>query len=133
MSRDEGEGCHNGLGAKLRIVIASSILLYREGLVASRHAGRQAQCGRPDGYQFCTELARLLSPDALGARRLDGGRARAGSADEKRGSDPCAGRIGISGSPAEVIGCAESGLAGFIDQESSIDALVTVITDAVRW
>jgi len=40
--------------------------------------------------------------------------------------------FGISGSASEVIDCAESGLAGFIDQDRSIDDLVRTVAEAVR-
>jgi DNA-binding NarL/FixJ family response regulator len=40
--------------------------------------------------------------------------------------------FGISESPADVIRCAEAGIAGFIDQNGSVDSLVAVVCDALR-
>jgi DNA-binding NarL/FixJ family response regulator len=132
MSRDGGDSHIQETGAKLRIVIASSILLYREGLAASVTSdGRLEVVGQTD-LNSAAELSRKLLPDALvldasTAEGLALARQMKGEAQNL----PLVG-FGISGSPADVIGCAESGLAGFIDQESSIDALVKVVSDAVR-
>jgi DNA-binding NarL/FixJ family response regulator len=40
--------------------------------------------------------------------------------------------FGISESATDVIGCAEAGLAGFIDQTGSVDNLVAAVGDALR-
>src|SRR5690348_8215129 len=132
MDRDGGNRDSRPLGGKLRIVIASSILLYREGLAASvtRH-GRLDVIGQAH-LGSAPEVAAALQPDALvldasGGEGLELARHMKASAPGL----PLVG-FGISGSAADVIGCAESGLAGFIDCESSIDDLVTAVVDAVR-
>lgn len=132
MSRDGGERGSRDLSAPLRIVIASSILLYREGLAASvTRDGRLAVVGQAD-LNSAPDLAFQLGPDALvlDASTADG-LALARQMKIVAPDLPLVG-FGICGSATDVIGCAEAGLAGFIDQEGSINALVKVVIDAVR-
>ena len=128
----ESDSWNQDSGASLRIIIASSILLYREGLAASVvRDGRLAVIGQTD-LNSAPELTYRLSPDALVIDASSGeGLALARHMKAAAPGLPLVG-FGITGSSTDVIGCAEAGLAGFIDQESSIDALVKVVADAVR-
>jgi DNA-binding NarL/FixJ family response regulator len=132
MSPDGGKGCSQDASAKLRIVIASNILLYREGLAASvTRDGRLTVVGQSDLHS-APDLACALQPDALvlDASKEDG-LALARQMKSVAPGLPLVG-FGVSGSATDVIGCAEAGLAGFIDQEGSINALVNVVAGAVR-
>jgi two-component system nitrate/nitrite response regulator NarL len=129
---NEQEDSGQALCAELRIVVASSILLYRDGLAASiTRDGRLIVVAQTD-LDGAAEVAARMHPDAL---VLDAstacGRGIARYMKIAMPTLPVVG-FGISGSPSEVIDCAESGLAGFIDQEKSIDDLVKTVGEAVR-
>lgn len=115
----------NAIDGRLpKVMVVSSVLLYREGLAASLsadgrlqvmaitdpiHAASEAQTCAPDAVLFdatgteALEMARRL-------KRLDGSIVLVG--------------FGISNSVEHAVACAEAGLAGFIDENGSIDALV---------
>jgi len=120
------------VGTGLSVVIASNILLYRDGLAASiKGDGRLTVLAQTD-LDGAGKAALRLNPDAL---VLDAstanGRGLARHMKNVMPSLPLVG-FGISGSASEVIDCAESGLAGFIDQDRSIDDLVRTVAEAVR-
>lgn len=115
-----------------RIIVASGILLYREGLAASlARDGRLEVVAVTDLGETLAAAARL-EPDAV---VLDASTAP-GLALAKRlkGADPNLPLVGfgISETAADVIGCAEAGLVGFINHNGSIDELVKVVSDALR-
>lgn len=121
-----------GKGRIPRVAIASSVLLYREGLAASL-----AKDGRVDVVAVTDPFSALAavmnerpdvvlidasSKDGLGlARRL-----------KNAAADVLIVGFGISECAGDVIASAEAGLVGFIDHNGSIDALVKVVTDAMR-
>lgn len=115
-----------------RIIVASGILLYREGLAASlARDGRLEVVAITDLSEAASAAAQLI-PDAvvLDASTSDG-LELARNLKSADSALPLIG-FGISDSPADVIGCAEAGLVGFIDQNGSIDALVKAVANALR-
>jgi DNA-binding NarL/FixJ family response regulator len=115
-----------------RIVIASSILLYREGLAASLAREKRlevlAAVDLGDALATVTDLRpEAVVLDASGAAGL----AIARAITSAYGTISVIG-FGISESAADIIGCAEAGMSGFIDQEGSVDDLVAAVGDALR-
>jgi len=114
------------------VMIVSSVLLYREGLAASLAAdGRLAVVSSIDPEQ-ATAQATALRPDAV-VFDASGEEALAMARRLKRLDE----RIvlvgfGISNSARDVVACAEAGLAGFIDENGSIDSLVQAIVGALH-
>jgi DNA-binding NarL/FixJ family response regulator len=117
---------------KLRIIVASNIRLYREGLAASVNFDGRLEVVAQTHLAEAPAAAARLDADAivLDASTADG-RELARRARTSNPDLPLVG-FGISDSAADVIACAESGLVGFIGQEGSVDALVTAVTDASR-
>jgi DNA-binding NarL/FixJ family response regulator len=115
-----------------RIVVAGGILLYREGLAASlARDGRLDVVAVVDLTDAVATASRLL-PDAIVLdASTEEGLSLARRLKCTNPELPVVG-FGIAERPADVIGCAEAGLAGFIDQNGSVDALVAVIFDALR-
>jgi DNA-binding NarL/FixJ family response regulator len=113
-------------------MIVSSVLLYREGLAASLAAdGRLAVVSSIDPEQ-ATAQATALRPDAV-VFDASGEEALAMARRLKRLDE----RIvlvgfGNSNSARDVVACAEAGLAGFIDENGSIDSLVQAIVGALH-
>jgi two-component system nitrate/nitrite response regulator NarL len=115
-----------------RVIIASDVLLHREGLAASL-----ARDGRLD------VVAAVGTPDALAAAARFAPCAVLVDASVEAGltvarllhaSYPSLRLIGfgISGSGAGVIACAEAGLAAFVDRDGTIDGLVGAVLSALR-
>ena len=115
-----------------RVMIVSPVLLYRQGLAASLTAdGRldvvsvidpaqataEALAKSPDAVVFDASIEQALTM-ARRLKRLDESIVLVG--------------FGISDSAQHVVACAEAGLAGFIDENGSIDSLVQTIVDALH-
>jgi len=132
---DSVVGLHQSSASDLpvpKVMVVSSVLLYREGLAASLSAdGRMEVVGVTDPAHAalealaCTPEAVLLDATGEGAlamarqlKRLDGEIVLVG--------------FGISDSAAAAVACAEAGLAGFIDENGSIDALVNATISALH-
>jgi len=119
-------------GGAPRIVVASNILLYREGLSASLVRDTRLKVLAAVDLGETVEMVARLRPEAV---VLDAA-APAGRevARELKCAEPGLPVIGfgISESASDVIGCAEAGLAGFIDQDGSVDDLVATVTGALR-
>ena len=123
-------GSPGGVGP--RIVVASSILLYREGLAASLARDRRLRVLAAVDLGEIVAVAAQLGPDAV---VLDASTAAGlGVARDLKSVQPTLPIIGfgISESASDVISCAEAGLAGFIDHEGSVDDLVGAVADALR-
>jgi two-component system nitrate/nitrite response regulator NarL len=132
VNRGEQLGITKDSGRCPRVVVASSIRLYREGLAASLARDGGLRVIAVVSLDEVTAAAKRLLPDAivLDASTADG----LSMARQLKCANldlPVVG-FGISESPGDVIGCAEAGLAGFIDQNGSVDSLVTVVCDALR-
>jgi len=117
---------------KPSVTIVSDVLLYREGLAASlQRDGRLAVADlvsshdalpaissrRPDamlldgGMKDCLRLARMIRAHFPGLRIVG---------------------FGICGGIDRMVDCAESGLAAFVDSDSSVGELVVAILGALK-
>lgn len=119
-------------GRSPHIIISSSIRLYREGLAASLKRDGRLHVVAVVSLDEAEETVLRLAPDALvlDASTSDG----LALARQIKCADqtlPVVG-FGISESSTDVIRCAEAGIAGFIDQNGSVDSLVAVVCDALR-
>ena len=131
-SEKRGKEVAGEKAAKLRIIVASNIRLYREGLAASVAVDGRVEVAALTDLEEALKAAVRLEVDAvvLDASTADG-RALARRAKASNPELPMVG-FGISDSAADVIACAESGLVGFIGQDGSVEALVTAVTEAAR-
>ncbi|HUE78375.1 MAG TPA: response regulator transcription factor [Sphingomicrobium sp.] len=135
MSVDGREFCDAALvqnGNSPRIVVASGILLYREGLAASLARDSRLEVVAVTDLSETLAAVTFTRPDAV---VLDAATAEGlALARRLKNADPTLPLVGfgISESAADVIGCAEAGVIGFVDQNGSIDALVRVVSDALR-
>jgi len=119
-------------GRPPRVIIASDVLLYREGLAASLvRDGRLDVAAAASGAEAFAAAVRL----APGAVLVDATTER-GLALARRFHAACPSirliGFGISGGGADVIACAEAGLAAFVDRDGTIDALVAAVLGALR-
>ena len=115
-----------------RIIVASSILLYREGLAASLVRDGRLKVLAAVDLSETVDAAERLRPDAVVVdASTAAGLCIARTMKCEAPALPVLG-FGISESAADVISCAEAGLAGFIDQDGSVDNLVTMVGDALR-
>ena len=122
----------NGAGPAARVIIASDVLLYREGLAASlARDGRLEVVAAVRGGEALAAAQRLgpaamlvdaSAEDGLGVARL------------LHAACPQVRLVGfgISGGGAGVIACAEAGLVAFVDRDGTIDALVAAVVGALR-
>lgn len=115
-----------------KVMVVSSVLLYRDGLTASlsadgrihvvattdpSHAALEARACTPDAVLFDATTDEALAM-ARQLKRLDDDIALVG--------------FGIASSAAAAVACAEAGLAAFIDENGSIDALVDATVSALQ-
>ena len=122
----------DGHGVAARVIIASDVLLYREGLAASvSRDGRLEVAAAVSGAEALAAVERLepvaVLVDASAGEGLDVAR----SLHAARPAVRLVG-FGISGGGSGVIACAEAGLAAFVDRDGTIDALVEAVVGALR-
>lgn len=126
---DRGNG---GARPATRVIIASDVLLYREGLAASLARDGRLEVAAAVGSHEAVEATLRLAPAAvlIDASAEDG----LGVARRLRAACPSVRLVGfgISGGGAGVIACAEAGLATFVDRHGTIDALVAAVVGALR-
>jgi DNA-binding NarL/FixJ family response regulator len=115
-----------------RVMVVSSVLLYREGLAASIAAdGRLNVIAMTDPVHAYSE-ASICSPQAMLVDvTTQESLAMARNFKCQVNDIPVVG-FGISNSPASALACAEAGLAGFVDENGSIDVLVETTLRALR-
>ncbi|MFL6728636.1 MAG: LuxR C-terminal-related transcriptional regulator [Sphingomicrobium sp.] len=115
-----------------RVMIVSSVLLYREGLAASLAADGRLNVVAVTDPARATIEAPNCRPDAV-VFDASGDEALAMARRLKHIHEHLIlVGFGISNAPAHVVACAEAGLAGFIDENGSIDALVKTIVGALH-
>lgn len=115
-----------------RVMVISPVLLYREGLTASLAADGRIEVVAATGPASAHAQALACNPDAI---LFDAtGDDALGMARRLKRSVPRIVLIGfgISDTAGVAVACAEAGLAGFIDEEGSIDALVATTLGALR-
>ena len=115
-----------------RVVIASDVLLYREGLDASiRRDGRLQVIDVVHSHDLPDVIVQkhpeVVLLDAAMAHGLTLARTI-----RLRAPDIRIVGFGISGSTEQLIACAESGLTAFVDSEGSIDELVEAVRGALK-
>lgn len=115
-----------------KVVIVSPVLLCREGLAASlSRDSRMKVVATADPARAqaeadaCAADAVLLDATSEGSLMV---------AKQLKRTDPSMVVVGfgISETAAAAVACAEAGLAGFIDEDGSIDALVQTTLSALR-
>lgn len=119
-------------GGTPRVVVASDVRLYREGLAASlARDGRVAVLAAVAGDRALASVAEL-APDAVlvDASGADG----LGLARALRAEFPGVRLVGfgIAGGASGAIACAEAGLAAFVDRDGTIETLVEAVGCALR-
>ena len=115
-----------------RVMIVSSVLLYREGLAASLTADGRLNVIAITDPARATATAAACQPNAV-VFDASGDEALAMARQLKRLDDHIVlVGFGISNSTAQVVACAEAGLAGFIDENGSIESLVQTIVGALH-
>lgn len=123
----------NGSAASIpNVMIVSPVLLYREGLSASLTTdGRIRVVAITDPAHALAE-ADICTPDVtLFDASGDGALAMAKQLKRARPGIILVG-FGISNTADAAVACAEAGLAGFIDENASIDLLVDTTLNALR-
>ena len=115
-----------------KVMVVSPVLLYREGLAASLSADRRVEVVAATDPASAQAEALALAPDAV-LFDATGEEALALARQLKRADrNIVLIGFGISETAAAAVACAEAGLAGFIDEEGSIDALVNTTLSALR-
>lgn len=129
---EPSRGSEAAQGAAARVIIASDVLLYREGLAASlARDGRLEVAAAIGGAEVLGAVARLEPAAVLVDASAEEGLALARALHEACPSVRLVG-FGISGGGAGVIACAEAGLTAFVDRDGTIDALVEAVVGALR-
>ena len=117
---------------RIRVLVVSDVLLYREGLTASLKG--EAGLEVIDAISGSGAVARVqvLAPDImlLDASLRDG----LALAREVRCLTPGVRVVGFGVTLAErgILACAEAGLAGFVGTDGTVEELVTAIERAMR-
>jgi len=115
-----------------RVVIASDVLLYREGLAASlARDGRLDVAAAVSGADALAAAAQFAPGAVLVDASAEEGLAVARALHASFPSVRLIG-FGISGGGAGVIACAEAGLAAFVDRDGTVDGLVAAVLGALR-
>jgi DNA-binding NarL/FixJ family response regulator len=113
-------------------MVVSPVLLYREGLAASIAAdGRLHAIAITDPANALSEV-RIRGPQALLVDVTTHESLAMARHFKSQVKDVVVVGFGISNSPAAALACAEAGLAGFVDENGSIDALVETTLSALR-
>jgi two-component system nitrate/nitrite response regulator NarL len=121
-----------GAGAVPRVLVASDVLLYREGLAASlRRDGRLEVAAATSCSESFTAALRLLPCALLVDASTGPGLALARRCHAARPTIRLIG-FGISEDGGDVIACAEAGLVAFVDRNGTIDVLIAAVLGALR-
>jgi two-component system, NarL family, nitrate/nitrite response regulator NarL len=115
-----------------KVMVVSPVLLYREGLAASLSGDGRVEVIATTDPAAATAEALATTPDAV-LFDATGEEALAMARQLKR-TDPSIVLVGfgISETAVAAVACAEAGLAAFIDEEGSVDSLVSTTLSALR-
>lgn len=115
-----------------KVMIVSPVLLCREGLAASLSLDRRIEVVATTDLAGAHAKALASAPEAVLLDATSEGALTI--ARQLKRTDPNIVLVGfgISETAAAAVACVEAGLAGFIDEEGSIDALVNTTLSALR-
>ena len=117
----------------IRVLVASDVRLYREGLVDVLGRGGVLEvAGSAADRDATIRSTRELAPDVVLVDLAMAGwesavRALAGSDQEARVVV-----LGVHEVESEVVACAEAGVAGYVTREASLEELVEVVESVAR-
>jgi DNA-binding NarL/FixJ family response regulator len=115
-----------------RVIVASGVLLYREGLAASLVCDGRLHVLAKVGVVDAVDTVAAHRPDAvLVDATIEEGRLLARRLHAARPKTPLIG-FGISGDSSSFIACAEAGFSAFVGCHGTIDNLVTAVVGALR-
>lgn len=121
------------MGAVIRVVIIAGTRLYREGLaqLLTREPLLTVVATQPNGQQALSELTKTAPDVVLLDMATDESHA---TARELRLAAPSVRvvAIGIADSDAEVVACAELGVAGYVTRDGSLEELVATMHSAAK-
>ncbi len=122
----------SGAGTAPYVLVASDVLLYREGLATSLRRDGRLEVAAAVSCSEAFAVALRLAPCAL----LVDASTEAGLALARRFHAACPTirliGFGISEEGGDVIACAEAGLVAFVDRNGTIDALIAAVLGALR-
>jgi len=115
-----------------RVIIVSSVLLYRDGLAASIVADGRMNVVAATDPAHALEEAGICHPHAMIFDVTTKEALEKARIVKRQAKNIVLVGFGISNSAGAAIACAEAGLAGFIDEHGSIDALVETTQKALQ-
>ena len=117
---------------RIRVLVVSDVLLYREGLIASLKGEAGLEVIDAISGSGAIAQVQVLAPDIM---LLDASlRDSLALAREVRCLTPGVRIVGFGVTLAErgILACAEAGLAGFVGTDGTVEELVTAIERAMR-
>ena len=121
-----------GSSKRLRVIVASGVLLYREGLAASLARDGRLEVVARIGADEGLDAVDAYRPDAvLVDASTEEGLALARQLHAAQPAMPLIG-FGISGGSTSFVACAEAGLCAFVDCDGTISTLVEAVLGAMR-
>lgn len=115
-----------------KVMIVSPVLLCREGLAASLSRDRRIEVVATTDPAGAQAEALASAPDAVLLDATSEGALAMARQLKRMDHNIVLVGFGISETAAAAVACVEAGLAGFIDEEGSIDALVNTTLSALR-
>ncbi len=116
----------------IRVLVASDVRLYREGLAESlADAPGLDVVGRSTGAESVGRALRLRPDIVLLDLSMDDWSGAVG-AIVAGASETRVVVLGVNEVESEVIGCAEAGVSGYVTREASLDELVEVVESVAR-
>ena len=115
-----------------KVMIVSPVLLCREGLAASLSRDRRIEVVATTDPAGAQGEALASAPDAVLLDATSEAALTTARQLKHADHDIVLVGFGISETAAAAVACVEAGLAGFIDEEGSIDALVSTTLSALR-
>ena len=115
-----------------RVMVVSSVLLYREGVAASIIADGNMEVAAITDQSDAIAQAAALKPDAV---LIDATSEKALAMARKlkrQNQNIVLVGFGVSNTAESAVACAEAGVAGFIDHNGSIDSLVRTTLSALE-
>lgn len=115
-----------------KVMIVSPVLLFREGLAASLSRDRRVEVVTTTDPAGAQAEALAAAPDAVLLDATSEGALTIARQLKHTDDNLVLVGFGISETAAAAVACVEAGLAGFIDEDGSIDALVNTTLSALR-